>query len=460
MRKSWLAHALPDAAGAAAARPHGTARTRLRVRALALVSVLVLTLALTLAGCGVSLDAPAPDRDEVLAFVDDACPSEDYEIVSVEETCALPQQVTYTLRSTERDLTFTAVSEIVDPEPSYIPWPTFPYERISCDYPSVVSDLYRSRAESLRKSQLDRARPGTLYLSDVGHLCFQTYDDLKALVDICQQVDALYHHEYDYNDPAWCREHITASFAVIRVLGLDEDGEPHDWETLDPHIDLNGSFDGAAALDELARSYAQLIANGALPSDPALPARHLEGRHRAVLSGITIDGVSVPFAFGESNFADGNPYQREAINSGDACAARWDDERGCYRIYLHIGRYEQVEDGRALNPSSWLMEHIAQITEGTYTADAQGCRWECNGVAGSIEPASNLPWEHDAATLVFTAPNAREEQVGLANNSGVYTGPVFSYVDLDVFARLIGCTYTVDEDTGSIAFTTQGAILP
>ena len=416
----------------------------------------------TLSGCGVSLDSPAPGRDEVLAYVAECCPNEGFEIVSTEEVCELPQQVVYTLRSTERDLTFTAVSEIVEPGPSYIPWPSFPYENISCDYATVVSKLYRSPVTALIADEVERTRPGSLAVSDLGHLCFETYDDLEALMAICEKADALYHPEFTYNDPAWCREHISASFTVIRVLSVDEAGEPDDWEALGPRVVLNGSFDARETLDGLVQSYAQLISDGTLPTDTTLPERYLAGRHRTVLSRMTIDGAEVPFGFGSSSYADGNPYQREGISSGDNEVARWDDERGCYRVYLHIGRLTSTDAGgadRTFDSASWLMEHLASMAGGTYASDALGCRWSCNGVEGSLEAATNAPWEDDVATLVF-AVDGHKERVGLANDSGVYTGTVFSYVDADVFARLINCTYTVDEETGTIAFTAKGSASP
>ena len=114
---------------------------RRRNRALlALATALCLGIAATFCGCGVPADSPAPGPDEVSAVVAEACPNEGYELVSFEETSERPQQVVYTLRSTERDLTFTATSKVYLVESGL--FPSYYDTSLECDYRSVVRGLY------------------------------------------------------------------------------------------------------------------------------------------------------------------------------------------------------------------------------------------------------------------------------------------------------------------------------
>lgn len=430
-----------------------------RRRAIAVVACFVLALfAALIAGCGVPLDSPAPGKDEVLAHVEEVCPNESYELVSVEEVNELPQKVIYRFTSTERQLSFTATSEIVDPDPDP-KFPTAPYPLVTCDYAEQVYDLYSDEALAAYRTELARLRPDTTsYTESNGMTLFRSYTDLEAIVEAAKHADAVYERELVYNPADWIREH--ASIGVhVGWVSDDASLATHDsWENVGATFGLSGAFSPAPQLDKLAGSYAQLIVDGAIPTDATLPARYFDGLHRRVLSHITIDGIEVPFGFDEVDeglsYRECNLYQREYISSGSPCAARWNDGTGSYEVYLDLGRLEEAawegleEDGRIFMPDSWLIQHISELATGTYLADATSCSWTIGNARGSIRGDG----PNDNPRFMLEADGDTYE---LDNDSGAHTGTVFTYIDVALFAELMDCTYRIDEASGTIELTTQ-----
>lgn len=428
-------------------------------RAITTIACLALALiAAFIAGCGVPLDSPAPGKSEVLAYVEEACPNEAYELVSVEEVNELPQKVVYRFASTERELSFSATSEIVDPAPDP-KFPTAPYPLISCDYAEQIYGLYSDEALAAYRAELARLCPDTTaYNESNGMTLFRSYDDLEAVVEAAEHADAVYERELAYNPADWIREHAAMNVHVGWVPDDDSLVAHKHWETIGGSFALSGAFDGAPQLDTLAGSYAQLIADGTIPADASLPAHYLDGLHRSVLSHITIDGIEVPFGFDEVDeglsYSECNLYQREYVSSGSACAARWNDETGSYEIYLDLGRLEDAawegleEEGRIFLPDSWLIQHAVELAGGTYLSGDASCSWTIGSAEGCIR--GDGPSESPHFTI-----EAGDDTYELDNDSGVHTGTVFTYIDIDLFAELMDCTYHIDETTGTIELATR-----
>ena len=316
-------------------------------RAITTIACLALALiAAFIAGCGVPLDSPAPGKDEVLAYVEETCPHETYELVSVEEVNELPQKVVYRFASTERDLSFTATSEIVDPDPDP-KFPTAPYPLISCDYAEQIYGLYSDEALAAYRAELARLCPDTTaYNESNGMTLFRSYDDLEAVVEAAEHADAVYERELAYNPADWIRENAAISIDLGWVPDNASLAAHKSWENVGGSFGLSGAFDATSQLDKLAGSYAQLIVDGVISADASLPERYLKGLHRSVLSRITVNGIEVPFGFDEVDeglsYSECNLYQREYISSGSACAARWDADTERYLIYVDIGRLEDA----------------------------------------------------------------------------------------------------------------------
>ena len=415
----------------------GRVRTVLLALAVAVVALL--------AGCGsVPIDTPAPSQELVLAYVSDKCPNEAFELVGSEQVSELPEKVVYTFRSTERDLTFTATSEIT--EPTYSLFPVGPKPSISCDYSSVVRDLYHDAALARLAELCDSYGDGAPLLPDDSDRLYVTnYRQLEAAMEMIARVDEVYVDEFAFNDAQWVRENASTSLSVCWFDGsAPEEGasRPDNWEHIG-YVAMFGELDAADARDKLARAYAQMVVDNSVPADKTLPKSYLEGLHRTNIDCITVRGEEVPFGLGETNWGDAtNPYQRDHISEGGGVVARWSDERGCYLVRVNMDGTDPRDRDES---GSWLVQQVAQLAGGSYEKDATGFSWEVGDVRGHME---YVGMENDRKVARLEL-NGRISTVSCSTEeAGLYDAVA---MPVDDFAALFGLTASVDEAEGVIA---------
>ena len=482
-------------------------------RALApfILAVSAAILAFGLCSCGVPLDSPAPDQAAVLAHVAEVCPNEAYELVSVEQVQELPQQVLYTFRSTERNLTFTALSEIT--EPGYGLFYSPPQPHISCDYTTVVYERHARRARHeftreisrrtgspvqpdtppqsgqphqgdnsrervpIAKGDLDELRrntvwTGEVYVQDGSTVYFSSYEDLELIVAAAAAADTVYQQEFAYNSPEWCQENVSATVHVDWFSGTyDKDGRPSGYISIGD-IAMHGEFDSETTLDELANSYAQAIMDRKVSPDPTLPQRYFEGHHRYAIDRITVNGTDVPFLLDEAGDAgtNGTPYQRDYISHGSGGIVHWDDERESYVVNVDVGSIEvDIID----NPSessfsgapeyvytphanSWLIRHVVELAGGTYTAGDNWFSWQVGSESAREETAAEGAAGAGIIHLVLTGEDDWEAMLAINGDAPqklehpgtVLTGAEYVEMPVDEFAALFGMTCQVNEQEG------------
>ncbi len=447
----------PARRAACAVLPSVTAK--IAAWALALVAGACCLLA---SGCGgVPIDSPAPDKDQVLEYVAASIPSEDFELLDYYEVQELPQQVVYIFRSTERDLTFTALSEIA--EGGYSLFYTPPKPRITCYYPQAVRDLYEDRARAALGKALLNERDSAVQVEAPGCYCYvRSYSDLEAVVRAAVAADAVYQEEFEYNSPEWCRENVSDTIYVRWTDGTsDEDGDPSFIEGLGM-IDLTGSFDAEAALEELSRTYARLIYDGDLPDDPTLPEGYLEGLHPTFIERITVNGREVPFELDRAEEVRGteeaNPYQEDRISHGRGGVIGLDEDTGEYVIYIDIGDTEWVDEADpdtgeqaerlVAVGDSWLIRQVTELAGGTYSQDGEYIRWQIGETQGEIHVSIR-------GTGGLSAMLIQEGRAGGLDRSDILlTGADYVQLTVSEFAEIMGLEYRIDEDTRTLELTT------
>ncbi|HJA28164.1 MAG TPA: hypothetical protein IAA15_01130 [Candidatus Olsenella pullicola] len=418
---------------------------------LALAAVLAGALALALAACGVPLDTPAPGRDEVLVEVAKACPNEGYELVDVTEESSLPQRVVYTFESTERDLAFTAVSEIVDPDPDP-KFPTGPYPSVSCDYDDVVRGLhYDDAVDVLTEAVLEDLGEGPLFSASGPCVYVRNYDQIVSAVEMLAAADEVYEDELAFNDADWIRAHASTGVHVRWYDGRlsAEDGWPEDWRNLGA-VALFGDLDVEGAAEELARSYAQLIADDVAPDDPCLPEGLRDAAHRSGIERLVVLGSEVPVGLDDVDGLEDaeNPFQHDLVAHGMGDVARWDEDRGTYVMRVDVGdpRYSTSDEG-PVAAHSWLVEQVALLAGGSYEQDGSSFSWRCRGTGGTVALRTDRSGTTDAL-LTLDGETMRLRQDSLAGGAARY-----ALVDVDAFARLFCLDATVDEKDGVVVLS-------
>lgn len=405
-------------------------------------ALLALLAACCLAACGVPIDSPAPSEAEVLDYATLQCPNEGFEVVASEEVRELPQKVVYTLRSTERDLTFTATGEITEPVSGK--FPSGPKPHVSCDYPSAVRDLYHDDVVTeLSERVAGQGESGIVFSPGWPELYVRNYAQLEEALALLEEVDALYEPELAYNPAEWVRENASTSVAIRWFDGTlsAEDGDPTGWKQLGD-VALYGELDAERDLEALASAYAQLIADGVAPADATLPERHLESLHRTAIDRIAVRGEEVPFGLGETSWGDAtNPYQRDHISEGGGVVARWSDERGCYLVRVNMDGTDPRDRDEG---GSWLVQQVAQLAGGSYEDDATGFSWEVGDVSGHMEYVG-LESGRKVARLEL---NDRTSMVSCSSEEAGLSDAVA--MPVEDFAVLFGLTARVDETEGVI----------
>ena len=405
-------------------------------------ALLALLAACCLASCGVPIDTPAPSEAEVLDYATLQCPNEGFEVVASEEVREVPQKVVYTLRSTERDLTFTASGEITEPVSGK--FPSGPKPRVSCDYPSAVRDLYHDDVVTeLSERIAGQGESGIIFLPDWPELYVRNYAQLEEALALLEKVDALYEPELSYNPAEWVRKNASTSVAIRWFNGTlsAEDGDPTGWKQLGD-VALYGELDAEEDLETLASAYAQLIADGVAPADATLPERLLEALHRTTIDRIAVRGEEVPFGLGETSWGDAtNPYQRDHISAGGGVVAHWSDERGCYLVRVNMDGTDPRDRDES---GSWLVQQVARLAGGSYEEDATGFSWEVGDVRGHMEYVG-MENNRKVARLEL---NGRISTVSCsAEEAGLSDAVAMPVED---FAALFGLTASVDEAEGVI----------
>lgn len=405
-------------------------------------ALLALLAACCLASCGVPIDTPAPSEAEVLDYATLQCPNEDFEVVSSEEVRAVPQKVVYTLRSTERDLTFTAAGEITEPVGGK--FPSGPKPRVSCDYASAVLGLYYDDVvRELSERVAEQGEAGIIFSPDWPGLYVRNYAQLEEALALLEEVDALYEPELAHNPASWVRENASTSVAIRWFDGTlsPDDGEPAGWRQLGD-VALYGELDAEGDLEELAGAYAQLIVDGVAPADATLPERHLEARHRTAIDRITVRGEEVPFGLGETSWGDAtNPYQRDQISEGGGVVAHWSDERGCYLVRVNMDGTDPRDGDEG---GSWLVQQVARLAGGSYEEDATGFSWEVGDVRGHMEYLG----AEDGRRVARLELNGRTHMISCDSEEAGLSDAVA--MPADDFAALFGLAAHVDEAEGVI----------
>lgn len=423
------------------------------------LAVLLSTLCLLALAACVSEDSPAPGKEEVLERVSQDCPSERYELVSATETRERPQRVEYTFASRDRDLRFTAVSEVTPNTSSAVPFAGLPRKQVTTDYAWQVKQRYLD--------DVDAALADDLLFEPSGNTLFvASFADVAKTADALMRANDMYAAELAHNDAAWLEKNPVADVRIAWTgdvdaarLALSEDRLPDGLVTL-RYVEVTGTLSRDDVYNQLAGDFAQHVTDGDIPDDPDLPDSLRDGLHVTEIWRVVVAGSELPLNL-DASYDDApagsegeTPALRRLRSSGDA-PVMWDEERGCYEIVVDFGR-EQIDwDSKGhdlcFEADSWTFSTVARALGGEYGRGREGkggyptsFAWRVGEVAGKVTTSFD-GHSGGRVTLEATCEGGGMEYWRETVGSG-QAGTLM--VPLDDLAALFGATARVDEETG------------
>lgn len=395
---------------------------------------LLSVICLLLTGC-TTIDGKVPGKREVLAYVDEVC-EEPYDLLSVEQIAERPADVEYVFETEERGLRFTAHSYLQN---IYIDASAtgFYSKEISCDYVSVMHELYYDRAkEKLKGAERyseEREWFGLLEFSDIEHAA-------RAILE----ADKVYAEELAYNSPEYLKEHSLMGVHFVWYESKEAAKEDKSWVNM-TNIPVTGSQTYEEIYDTLADCYAQLCVDGKIEDRGEIPASYLEGKHVSTLEHIYLDGKEMLYEDRQNPF---NPYRTTT-----------EDYRYCW-YNQELDSYMMVSDVGYISESSSVPLITAEYVHalgGTYEVNAKKnmSRWTIG----------ENQWEMKAS---FSESPFRVENLQVRKNGAALELPYLTVDDdssvrgafgvgltVDDFAKLFDLKYEINETEKSIYFTSN-----
>lgn len=176
-------------------------------KAIGVLIVLSILLSTFLTGC-TGADGEIYGEQAVRDEVDRIC-SEPYHLEDKKLIETTPDNMEYTFRTENRDLTFTANSYLT---PVYFDaTPTGWYTKeISCDYIFAIHEQYEEELDAVAASC-------ETYLPEHGWCYILDYSDISEIVNMVLEADTVWQQELEYNDSTFLRENALTTFHIVMI---------------------------------------------------------------------------------------------------------------------------------------------------------------------------------------------------------------------------------------------------
>lgn len=384
---------------------------------------------LCLPGC-MGKDGEIYGQEEVLEYVDSIC-SEPYELVGKELIQEEPDNMEYTFRTTDRDLTFRANSYL---SPIWIDATQTSFYRpeLSCDYVSVVCDLYREEVREVL-----RADEG--YLEEYGWIYLLSFQDIGRVVETVLAADQVYRQELAYNSLEFLAEHSLTSIHLVWQRSPEEAEEHSTWVNL-ADVGITGQHDRQELYDRLANAYAQLCVDGKIANAEGVPAEYLEGKHVSLLPEIWLNGAEMLYDSEE------NPYGPYGLTTDDYKYCWYSAERESYMMVLDIGLISDRMSFPLIN------REYVQALGGTYHAEAEGDVYTSTWTIGADTWTLRAEYDDNEIRSLEAEKNGQPLELPyITVEDDFHVSATFCVgVTVEDFGRLFGLDGEVREEEGRV----------
>lgn len=392
--------------------------------------LLAVFLCVSLSSC-LGADAEIYGRREVLEYVDGIC-KEPYDEISRELIEETPDNMEYHFRTRDRGLEFKANSYL---SPIWIDATktSFYTREISCNYVSVVHDLYTDEVEEILSTH-------DAYQDSYGWMELLSFSDLDSVVDVLLQADAVYSRELAYNEPEFLSEYPVARVHVVWYPSR-EDADAHDnWTNL-TDVMLTGQNSREELYNSLANQYAQLCMDGKIENRGDVPQQYLQDKHVSRLDTIELDGQEMLYD------SEDNPYSQYGLTTDAYPYAWYSDEQQSYMLVMDIGFISDSSSFPLIN-----REYVRALG-GSYTAEPAEDVYRSEWTIGDTTWQMRAVYDKDIQDLRITRNGETIAIPYVTYEEDRNVNSTFCVgVKAEDFCKLFDLRYTVDESVGKISF--------
>ena len=395
-------------------------------------SCLLLLFLSVLAGC-TGKDGRIYGQKKVIEYVDSIC-QEPYELVEKKWVERHPDNMEYSFRTVNRDLSFQANSYL---SPIWIDatQTSFYSRELSCSYVSAVREQYSEELQEVLTAS-------DLYLEEHGWMYLLSFSDIDRVIETILEADKVYQQELEYNSKEFLQEH--PLFSVHLVWHRSEaEAEAHDsWVNI-TDIGITGQNQKEELYLRLANAYAQLSVNGKITDSSDIPSEYLEGKHVSMLPDIELDGREMLYDISE------NPYGPCGLTTDDYKYCWYNQELDSYMMVIDAG---YISDGMSF---PLIIREYVRALGGTYDVRRQDSACSSTWTIGSDTWKMAAEFSDGDITGLEIEKNGEKLSIPyLTVDEDINIRASFcAGVTADDFCRLLPLSYEIDEKNGRIIFS-------
>ncbi len=383
-------------------------------------------------GC-TTRDSEIYGQGKVLEYVDSVCP-EPYHLTGktlIEES---PDNMEYYFETDNRKLSFKANSYL---SPVWIDaTQTGFYSReISCDYVSVVHDLYREDVKAVLETAPN-------YMEDHGWIYLLSFSDIGQTVDTILAADQIYGQELAYNPPEFLSDHPVTSVHLVWQRSEEEAREHETWVNM-TDVGITGQHDREELYDRLANIYAQLCVDGKIENAEGVPWSYLADKHVALLPVILLNGKEMLYDDND------NPYGPYGLTTDDYKYCWYSEDKDSYMMVIDTGL---ISENMSM---PLIIREYVKALGGDYSVSADGDRYTSTWTIGADRWVMRSDHSDEGIRSLEISKNGRPLDISYITVDDDFNVSATFCVGVTVedFCRLFDLTWEIEESQGKILFT-------
>lgn len=398
-----------------------------------IAGVLLIVILLVLTGC-VTKDGKVDGPRVVLRYVDGIC-GEDYELLGRELIEQKPDNMEYYFRTKERGLEFKANSYLspISIDGSQLGL----YDKeISCNYVSVVHDLYYEKAKAVIK-QSPLCVPDEFYFSRMYVLSFS---DIEEIVDAILAADKVYQQELTYNSPEFLEKYPLMTVHLVWNKTEKEARTQEHWVNM-TDIAITGQHEREELYDTLAKVYAQKCVDGEIVNADDVPEEYMGKAHVSRLDSIILNGEEMLYD------CDDNPAASFSLTTEDYKYCWYSDDLASYMMVTDVGMYWD-------NMSyPLIVREYVHALGGTYDTQRSGDKCTSTWTIGADTWVMKGRYDDEIQSLTVEKNGKRLDIDYVTCEEDYAVGATFCVgVTVEDFSKMFGLRYEIDEEAGEIRF--------